>query len=132
MSFGGWLRLKRKESRLTQGELADKVGISTSYVSTLERSQPHGLTNAPPQPAKHVVISLAKALNTDLDEALLAAGYAPISEGNSLSLEVGEGVEIRFQDFVPEEEREEVRKAVRRIVAGIRAEQEKDRSASEE
>lgn len=76
MQFGKWLHDKRKEKRLTQGELAAKAGISTSYVSTLEREQPHGITNANPQPTAEVVESLARVLDQDVDEARTLAGYA--------------------------------------------------------
>lgn len=77
MSFGKWLYNQRKEARLTQGELARRAHISTSYVSTLEREQEHTVTGALPQPDREIVIDLAKVLNADIDEALLAAGYAP-------------------------------------------------------
>jgi transcriptional regulator with XRE-family HTH domain len=74
---GEWLRNKRLEARLTQGALAKLSGISTSYVSTLERSERHHLTDTPPQPAADVVDSIAAALNTDADEAREVFGYAP-------------------------------------------------------
>ncbi len=79
-NFGQWLIAKRKDAGFTQGQLAKKAGISTSYVSTLERQQPHSITDAIPQPAIDVVESLAKALGENIDEARLAAGYAPKSE----------------------------------------------------
>lgn len=75
--FGKWLHSNRKAAGMTQGQLAERAGISTSYVSTLERDERHHLTNAPPQPAIDVVESIAKALNVPTDEARLAAGYAP-------------------------------------------------------
>lgn len=78
-TFGKWLLDNRKAARLTQGELAKRAGISTSYVSTLEREEPHHITNAPPQPAINVVESIAQSLGVEIDDALLAAGYAPRS-----------------------------------------------------
>lgn len=77
MNFGEWLYSKRKEAGLTQGQLAEKAHISTSYVSTLERQQEHTVTGATPQPDREIVVSLAKVLKTDVSEALFAAGYAP-------------------------------------------------------
>ncbi len=75
--FGKWLFDRRKAARLTQGQVAERAGISISYVSTLERSERHHLTNAPPRPAIEVVEAIAKALDAPLDEARLVAGYAP-------------------------------------------------------
>lgn len=76
-AFGKWLFDRRKAARMTQGQVAKRAGISTSYVSTLEREERHHLTNAPPRPAIAVVESIAKALDAPADEARLAAGYAP-------------------------------------------------------
>jgi len=77
LSFGKWLFEKRKAAHLTQGQLAKRAGISTSYVSTIEREERHHLTNAPPQPTLDVVDAIAKALGEPIDEARIAAGYAP-------------------------------------------------------
>lgn len=79
MKFGEWLRLARKTARLTQGEVAKRAGISTSYVSTLERNAGHPITEAEPQPKLEVVDSIARAVGVEIDEARLAAGYAPQS-----------------------------------------------------
>lgn len=73
-SFGKWLLEKRKAAKLTQGQLAQKSGISTSYVSTLEREQKHTVTNVTPQPAADVVESIARALGVPVDEARLLGG----------------------------------------------------------
>lgn len=75
MSFGKWLIKKRKERGLTQGQLATQAGISTSYVSTLEREQPHLITNARPQPTAEIVENIAMALGVPVDEARIEAGY---------------------------------------------------------
>lgn len=51
--------------------------MSFSYVSTLERDQPHSTTGKEVKPTREKVLALAKAVGGDIDEALLAAGYAP-------------------------------------------------------
>lgn len=51
MTFGKWLKDKRKEARMTQETLAAKARLSTSYISALERHQPHSTTDAEPQPS---------------------------------------------------------------------------------
>jgi|SRR5690606_4835298 len=80
MTFGDWLRLHRKRKYLTIEDLAKKVGRSKQYISVLEREEPHALTGKPVKPSEDVVEALAAALGTDLDEARLAAGYAPLKE----------------------------------------------------
>jgi transcriptional regulator with XRE-family HTH domain len=77
MTFGQWLIEKRAESRLTQGELAKRAGISTNYVSALERDEPNAKDGSPRRPRLDKVDAIAKALNVSVDEARLAAGYAP-------------------------------------------------------
>lgn len=104
--FGKWLHDKRKAAGLTQGQLAQKAGISTSYVSTLERSERHHLTDAPPQPTTEVVDSIAKALNVAMDDARLAAGYA--ASGNSPLLDIGFDAAVKLGTDVSPEERQEI------------------------
>lgn len=75
--FSQWLSAARKESGMTQPELAAKAKTSKQYISNLERNSPHPVTGAPPQPSVEIVDNLAKALGVPLSEARLAAGYAP-------------------------------------------------------
>ncbi len=79
ISFGTWLLEKRREKRLTQGQLGERAGLSTSYVSTIERGQRHSTTNAVPRPTEQTVEKLAAALGVDIDDARIAAGYLPKS-----------------------------------------------------
>lgn len=88
-TFGQWLRNKRKDASLTQGQLARKSGISTSYVSTLERGQRHTVTNADPLPKPDIVEAIAKALTVPVDEARLAAGYAASEDNDPHGLASG-------------------------------------------
>lgn len=77
MSFGKWLIQKRNAARLTQVQLAKRVGISANYISALERDEPNARDGSPRRPRIDKVERLAKALGCPLDEARLAAGYAP-------------------------------------------------------
>lgn len=72
-----WLRDHRKRKGLTLNNVAERSGMSFSYVSTLERDQPHSTTGKEVKPTREKVLALAKAVGGDIDEALLAAGYAP-------------------------------------------------------
>lgn len=77
MTFGKWLYDRRKDARLTQGQLAERSGLSASYISALEREEPNARNGDPRRPRIEQVERLAKALQVDYDEARLAAGYAP-------------------------------------------------------
>lgn len=77
MSFGKWLVEKRNAAGLTQEELADFVGISESYVSALERDEPNSRDGSPRRLRIDKVDKLARPLRVTVDEARLAAGYAP-------------------------------------------------------
>lgn len=75
--FGLWLREKRQTARLTQTEVAKLAGISPSYVSTLERGEPHSVSKIPVKPERETVLAIAKAIGGNPNEALVLAGYMP-------------------------------------------------------
>lgn len=68
---------KRNDARLTQVQLAERVGISANYISALERDEPNARDGSPRRPRIDKIDRIAKALDCPLDEARLAAGYAP-------------------------------------------------------
>lgn len=78
--FGEWLRKQRNKRAMSAAELGRLSGVSKSYISALERSQVQLLTGRPSQPALHIVEAIAKALEVDIDEARMIAGYGPVSE----------------------------------------------------
>ena len=80
--FGRYLENKFRESRYkSHTELATAAGLKRSTVSALIGAKPQTATNKPSQPKVPTVISLAKALNADVDEFLLEAGHAPLNDG---------------------------------------------------
>lgn len=70
MTFGQRLRELRKAKGITQRELANKVGISFTYISKIEN------ISAPP-PREEVIVALAYALDVDADELLGLAKKVP-------------------------------------------------------
>ncbi|MBP3854685.1 MAG: helix-turn-helix transcriptional regulator [Ruminiclostridium sp.] len=58
-SIGGKIKQYRKAAKLSQSQLAEMIGISTKYVSVLERS-------AKP-PSLETLINIANALNISTD-----------------------------------------------------------------
>ena len=70
MTFGQRLRELRNHKGLTQKELADRVGVSFTYVSKLE-------TGALPPPREKTIVALANALDGELDELFGLAKKLP-------------------------------------------------------
>jgi transcriptional regulator with XRE-family HTH domain len=77
MTFGQWLKTKRAELRISGGDLETRSGVSRQYISNLERELKQEKSGKPVQPSIEIVDKIAKALNSDIDEARIAAGYAP-------------------------------------------------------
>lgn len=108
MTFGKWLVGKRKEAHLTQAQLAERCGISAVYVSALERGEPNARDGSPRRLRQDKVERLAKALGVDVNEALLAAGYAPTRphaiNGFTINLPWGAESVLFYSDDVQSEE----------------------------
>lgn len=125
MTFGEWLREKINDKHISNAELARLADCSSTYIGNLVRDYSPNTKDGKARPSREMTIRIAKALDENVDDALRLAMHAPLNNDVTDTLEVGDGVEVRFQEFVPETEREEIRKAARLIVAGIRAENEK-------
>lgn len=82
-TFGHWIRRHRKELRMYQSDVAKRAGVSTSYISTLERGQKHSITNAELTPNRAKVIAIAAAVGGDPSEALELVGYARLKESEA-------------------------------------------------
>lgn len=80
MEFCEWLTRKRLElgvkmgRRITQAEIAKKVGISRSYLSFLEAGV-NPSTGKPVAVDRDLAIRLGEALGAEDEEALRAAGF---------------------------------------------------------
>lgn len=75
MTFGERIRQLRKERKLTQQELADKVGINFTYLSKIENDK----LESAEFPSEETIKKLAKALSANADELLLMAKKVPDS-----------------------------------------------------
>lgn len=80
MGFGAWLRSAREERGLSLRQLAERAhNVCTfGYIAQLER-ETLGKKGQTYQPDLEIVDALAVALEKPMDEARLAAGYAPLS-----------------------------------------------------
>jgi transcriptional regulator with XRE-family HTH domain len=81
-TFSIWLKKYRQESGLTLAQLRGAIDnlCSDAYLSKLENDRYRGKKGNPAQPDIEIVEALAKALNRPIDEARLAAGYAPTEQ----------------------------------------------------
>lgn len=83
-AFGRWLEEQFRNSKYkSHSELADVAGLKRSTVSALIGAKPQTATNKPSQPRAETVIKIAKALGVDLNEALLLAGHAPLTQSET-------------------------------------------------
>ena len=76
-TFGQYLTRRREAARLTQAELAGRVGVTPTYIGYLERgSDPAGIGEEM-RPRLEVVDAVAEALGVPVAEVRCVAGYDP-------------------------------------------------------
>jgi HTH-type transcriptional regulator, competence development regulator len=73
MKFGQKIRALRKAKHLGQRELAERVGVSFTYISKIE----NGRLDFGEVPSEDLIVKLAEALGTDTDELLLLGQKVP-------------------------------------------------------
>jgi HTH-type transcriptional regulator, competence development regulator len=71
--FGTALKKLRKERRITQRDLADRVGVDFTYISKMENGK---LEN---YPSLDTIINIANALEVNSDDLILLANKIPES-----------------------------------------------------
>lgn len=76
-TFGEYLRKALDDAGMRPAELARRSGITKQGLSRLLNDTPHTITGAPPKPELSTVEKIARALGLDVNEARLAAGFAP-------------------------------------------------------
>lgn len=82
MTFGEWLRKNLNARGVSNAEFARQVNVSPTYIGNLVRDYSPNITSTRgPRPGEPIVETMAKVLGVSLNEARLAAGYAPIGDG---------------------------------------------------
>lgn len=76
-SFARWMCSRRSELGITLDVLQERTGIKKQHLSVLERASPHSLTGKAVIPKRPTVEKIAKGLQSPVNEAMEAAGYAP-------------------------------------------------------
>jgi transcriptional regulator with XRE-family HTH domain len=77
-TFGDMLRRCRRESDLSQRELAKRVGVDFSYISKLENGRL-------PAPAAETILRLTEVMGTSAEELLAAAKKMPTEVNERLA-----------------------------------------------
>ena len=90
--FGTMVKKLRKERRITQRDLAEKVGIDFTYLSKIENGVP-GFS-----PSADKIIKIAQVLETDADELILLAKKVPETIRETI---VGDDLAATFLRKVP-------------------------------
>jgi transcriptional regulator with XRE-family HTH domain len=118
MTFGDWLREKIADRGVSNAELGRRVGVSATYIGNLVRDySPNKRKPGRSRPSEPVVEAIANALGAPVDEARVAAGYAPTSPQDAL-------VAFLNSTELTDAEREELAKSIRRQIAGMKAERD--------
>jgi transcriptional regulator with XRE-family HTH domain len=86
MTFGQYVRTRRKEQHISQRDLAERVGINFTYLSKIE-------TGDTDPPSEEVIWKIARVLEADGWDLLNRAGKIPkairaILEDNPLAVEL--------------------------------------------
>jgi transcriptional regulator with XRE-family HTH domain len=79
MSFKDYLRQQLDERGMRPAELARLSGVTKQNIGRILNDTRHPISGGLPQVTRETVEKLAKALGADLNEALLAAGFAPLN-----------------------------------------------------
>lgn len=85
-SFGGELKIKLEAAGMRASELSRRSGVTKQNIGRLLNNTPHTVSGALPRTSEDTVVKLARALDWDINEALLAAGHAPLTNENEAGL----------------------------------------------
>lgn len=108
-TFGQTVKRLRKSKRITQLELAERIGVDFTYVSKIENDRTMR------SPAESTIRKIAEVLGTDSEELILLANKIPQNLQETI---VQDTLAVDFLRTVSKfsmDEREEVRKFIERI-----------------
>lgn len=105
-TFGQTVKRLRKSKRITQLELAERIGVDFTYVSKIENDRTMR------SPAESTIRKIAEVLGTDSEELILLANKIPQNLQETI---VQEPLAVDFLRTVPKfnvNDREEIRKII--------------------
>ena len=107
--FGSVLKNLRKERRVTQRELADKVGVDFTYISKIENGR---LENSP---SEKTISEIARVLETDANELILLANKVPTAIRETIT---NDDLAVAFLRKVPAMSSEQ-KKEIQKVLDGV-------------
>ena len=116
-NFGFWFKQQRVKAHKTQSFVAAKTGLHTKHICRIE----HGKSGV----KRETVISLAKAIAIDENEALKFAGFGINLIDDGMEFEVFKGVLLKFPqaDDWSFGDRCKIAEYLRLFIAGMKLEQ---------
>lgn len=107
--FGSTLKNLRKERRITQRDLAEKVGVDFTYISKIENGK---LVNSP---SVDTIVKIAQALDANADELILLAKKVPETIRETI---VDDDLAVAFLRKVPQltpEQRQKIQDCINEV-----------------
>lgn len=100
------VRLRRKQLGLSLRGLAKKSGVSSSYISSIEKGM-NNKQNSPVVPTIEVLVKLAQGLDISLIELITLSGFDKIHESNK-TVETNTIMPVDIYRFVKEDSNAEI------------------------
>jgi len=111
MTFGQWLKQSMEKASLSRADIAKRSGYTHTYITNLLADENPSAKGGKAQPSRIAVKRICRAAEGNLDEALIAAGYAPSLENVIFNpYEKGGIVEqsVKNDDDIPDEIRQSI------------------------
>lgn len=108
-TFGQKIKRLRKAKRITQLELAERIGVDFTYVSKIENDRTMR------SPAESTIRKIAEVLGTDSEDLILLANKIPQNLQDTI---VQDTLAVDFLRTVPKfnsDDREEISKFIERV-----------------
>lgn len=83
--FGEMVREALIKGNISQRQLAERIGKSPTYINYVVRGFNSSSKSGKFQPGRDAVEMIARALGIGIDDALLAAGYAPATHAHHIN-----------------------------------------------
>ena len=106
MDFGAFLKSLRMERKVTQRELADKVGVDFTYISKMENGR---LENSP---SEKTISEIARVLEIDANELILLANKVPAAIRETITNDDLAATFLRKVPAMSPEQKKEIQKVL--------------------
>ncbi|MEG1725926.1 MAG: helix-turn-helix transcriptional regulator [Anaerovoracaceae bacterium] len=106
MTFGQRIKDLRKFNRITQRDLANKIGVDFTYISKIENG-------ALVSPSENVIIKMATTLNTEAEELILLAKKIPTTFQHTIATDDLASMFLRTVTTLSEDQKKQIREIIK-------------------